>query len=363
MRETELRVSRKALASNARAIRSELPQKVKLMAVVKADAYGHGLVGTAEAFLAGGADALAVALVEEAACLREAGVLAPILILGGAGEESITDAVRVGAAQAVYRPDMLISMQKAAVKFGVPAKAHLKIDTGMGRIGVRGDAELDRMLDAWRACPDVLMEGAFTHFAVADTDPDYTKKQNTRFTTAMKAISAAGYHPLAHAASTFAFEQACYQHDMVRPGLALYGYGAQNPNLKGAQTLVTKPIRIERIGAGETVSYGRTFTAARETTIMTVPIGYGDGYRRALSNRAQALVCGRRVNLIGRVCMDMVMFDITDVPEATLETQVVLMGRQGNEEITPVELADMIGTIPYEIMLGFSARVRRTYAD
>jgi alanine racemase len=150
---------------------------------------------------------------------------------------------------------------------------------------------------------------------------------------------------------------------MVRPGLALYGFGAKNPKLKGAQTLATKPIRIERIGAGETVSYGRTFSAARETAIMTVPIGYGDGYPRALSNRAQALVCGRRVNLVGRVCMDMAMFDVTDVPEATLESEVVLMGRQGTNEITPTELAELIGTIPYEIMLGFLPRVRRAYVD
>lgn len=359
MRATQLRVSLKTLSENARAIRNELPRDVKFMAVVKADAYGHGLAGAAKAFLEGGADALAVAIVEEAAALRAAEVAAPILILGGANGDSIEEAVRADAAQAVYRPDMLASLQRAAEKLGVPARAHLKIDTGMSRIGVRGEKELSAMLSAWRECPDVRMEGAFTHFAAADSDPAFTARQDALFRDAVGKIRAAGYRPLAHAAATSAFEDARYLHDMVRPGLALYGFGAKNPRLRGAQTLVSKPVRIEKIGAGETVSYGRTFTAPRETAVMTVPIGYGDGYPRVLSGRAQALVCGRRVNLIGRVCMDMAMFDATDVPEATLDSEVVLMGRQGDGEITPEELADLTGTIPYEIMLGFLPRVRR----
>ncbi len=363
MRPTELRVSRRTLTANARAIRDAVPRDVKCMAVVKADAYGHGLVGAAEAFLAGGADWLAVALVEEAIALRAAGIHASILILGGANEDSIVEAVHADAAQAVYRPDMLRTLQKAAETCGKPARAHLKIDTGMGRIGVRGERELSAMLDLWRDCPNVQMEGAFTHFAVADTDPAYTARQNALFCDALLTIRAAGYRPIAHAAATFAFEDAAYMHDMVRPGLALYGFGAKNPKLRGAQTLVTKPVRIEKIGMGETVSYGRTFTAARDTTVMTIPIGYGDGYPRALSNRAQALVCGKRVNLIGRVCMDMLMIDVTDVPEATLASEVVLMGRQGGEEITPVELANLTDTIPYEIMLGFLPRVRRVSID
>lgn len=363
MRATELRVSRGVLSSNARAIREELPPEVRFMAVVKADAYGHGLVGAAEAFLAGGADALAVAIVEEAMGLRAAGVGAPILVLGGAGEDSIEETVRAGAAQAVYRPDMLLSLQKAAEGLGVPAAAHLKIDTGMSRIGVKGDVALARMLEAWRACPNVRMEGAFTHFAVADTDPAFTADQDKSFRAALKAVRAAGHRPLAHAAATFAFEDARYMHDMVRPGLALYGFGAKSQKLRGAQTLASKPVRIEKIGPGETVSYGRTFAAARETTVMTVPIGYGDGYPRALSNRAQALVRGYRVNLIGRVCMDMVMFDVTEVPDVTLDSEVVLMGRQGEDEISPAELAALTETIPYEIMLGFLPRVRRAYVD
>ena len=271
MRATELRVSLTTLSENARAIRNGLPPNVRFMAVVKADAYGHGLVGAAKAFLAGGADALGVAIVEEAVALREAGIASPLLILGGAGEDSIEEAVLVDAAQAVYRPDMLFAMQKAAEKRGVHARAHLKIDTGMSRLGVKGEGELRAMLDAWRTCPNVRMEGAFTHFAVADTDPAFTARQDALFRGALKLVRAAGHHPVAHAAATFAFEDARYQHDMVRPGLALYGFGAKNPKLKGAQILATKPVRIEQICAGETVSYGRTFTASRGTIVMTVP--------------------------------------------------------------------------------------------
>lgn len=364
MRQTELRVSLSALRGNARAIRSELPEAVKFMAVVKADAYGHGLVGAAKAFLDGGADALAVAIAEEAQSLREAGVLAPILILGGADRESVFDAVRLGASQTVYLPETLAQLQAASEKFGVYAKAHFKIDTGMARIGARGKAEIARMLGKWKECPGVIMEGIFTHFAVSDTDPEYTARQDALFREAILMARSVGFSPVAHAAATYAFEDARYQHGMVRPGLAMYGFGARTPGLCGAQTLATKPVRIEPICAGDTVSYGRTYTAARDATIMTVPIGYGDGYPRILSGRAQALVNGVRVPIAGRVCMDMMMFDVTGAGDVTLDSEVVLMGAQGGDAISPEELAILSGTIPYEIMLGFLPRVRRmTLAD
>ena len=361
MRSTSLTVSARALTHNARLIRSRLPEHVRLMAVVKADAYGHGLAYAARAFLDGGAQMLAVAIVEEAETLRKAGFSVPILILGGAGEDSIDDAVRIGASQSVFTPDMLRAMERAAVKHGTMAKAHLKIDTGMSRIGVKGDAMLEEMLDVWRGCPHVEMEGIFTHFCVSETDREFTDLQNARFGDAVAAVRRAGYAPIAHAAASGAFETPEYMHDMVRPGLAMYGFGAHMEGLVPAQQLVSRPVRIQRIAKGETVSYGRIFTAQRDTIVMTIPIGYGDGYPRILSGRAQAIVGGMRVNQIGRVCMDMTMFDVTDVPGVNLESEVVLMGAQGDERITPEELADIAGTIPYEIMLGFKARVRRIY--
>lgn len=361
MRSTSMTVSARALTHNARLIRSRLPESVRLMAVVKADAYGHGLAYAARAFLEGGAQALAVAIVEEAAALREAGVTAPILILGGAGEDSIDDAVRIGASQAIFTPDMLHAMEKSAVKYGRTAKAHLKIDTGMSRIGVKGDRMLAEMLEEWKKCPHVEMEGMFTHFCVSETDKEFTDLQNGRFKAAVREVMKAGHMPVAHAAASGAFETAEYMHDMVRPGLAMYGFGAKMEGLVPAQRLISRPVRIQRIAKGETVSYGRIFTAERDTTVMTIPIGYGDGYPRILSGRSCAIVEGVRVRQIGRVCMDMTMFDVTDVPGVSLQSEVVLMGSQGDECITPEELAELAGTIPYEIMLGFKARVRRIY--
>ena len=361
MRPTIMRISTEAIAHNARLFRERIPSKVRMMCVVKADAYGHDAVATAKRLLAeGSADAFAVAIVEEAEALRQAGIACPILILGGAGEESLRQAVRCGASQAVYTPRMLDVMQDEAARTGIAAKAHLKLDTGMSRIGVRDEDDLRAMLAFWRRCPDVQMEGVFTHFCVADTDPAFTQVQKARFDAGLALIREAGYRPIAHAAATSAMLVPELQYDMVRPGIGLYGTGVETMagELHYAQTLVTRPVRIQRIAAGDTVGYGRTFEARRESLIMTLPIGYGDGYPRILSNRADVLVCGRRAPLVGRVCMDMIMADVTDIPEVSMEDEVVLMGAQGDERITPDELAEHAETIPYEIMLGFARRVR-----
>ena len=359
MRPTIMKVSTEAIAHNARLFRAAIPEKVRLMYVVKADAYGHNSVAVAKKLEAQGAVAFAVAIVEEAEALRGAGIGGMILILGGAGEESLRQAVRCGASQAVYEGWMLDVMQDEAAKLGVKAKAHLKLDTGMSRIGVRDMDALKVLLAYWKGCPDVDMEGAFTHFCVADTDPAFTEKQRARFVECLDAIHAAGHHPIAHAAATSAMLKPELQFDMVRPGIGLYGscVPEMEGQLRHGQTLVSKPIRIQRIAKGDTVGYGRTFTAQRDSVIMTVPIGYGDGYPRILSNQVDVLVKGRRAPQVGRVCMDMLMADVTDIPGVTLEDEVVLMGRQGDAVITPDELAEKAGTIPYEIMLGFGPRV------
>ena len=366
MRTTQMVISRRALYENARAIRASIPEGVRMMCVVKADAYGHGSVEAARLMRRAGADAFAVAIVEEAQQLREAGVRAPILILGGGGESSLRSAVAADAAQAVYAPEMLDVLEDEARRRGVRARAHLKIDSGMSRIGVREEEKINELLNHWRAAgPDVEMEGIFTHFCVAESDPAFTAEQNRRFAAALAQVRAAGFAPIAHAAATSAMVGAGFQYDMIRAGIGLYGTLA--PGLEGklryAQTLSARPVRIQEIRAGESVGYGRTFVARRDSRIMTVPIGYGDGYPRILSNRADALVCGRRAPIAGNVCMDMLMLDVTDIPGAGLDSEVVLMGQQGGERITPDELARLAGTIPYEIMLGFSARVRRCYAE
>ena len=354
-----MKISTEAVAANARLIRDSIPSGVKMMCVVKADAYGHDAVRVAKRLLEAGADAFAVAIVEEAEALRAAGIEAPILILGGACEASLRQAVRARAAQAVYTAEALDVLQDEAVRCGARALAHLKVDTGMSRIGVRGEAALDALLEHWKTCPDVAMEGAFTHFCVADSDPAFTALQNERFAAALARVRAAGFSPVAHAAATSAMLEPALQYDMVRPGIGLYGscVPALEGRLAQAQTLVTRPIRLQAIAAGDSVGYGRTFIAKRDTVVMTLPIGYGDGYPRLLSNRASVLVKGRRAPLVGNVCMDMIMADVTDIPGVTLEDEVVLLGAQGGERITADELARCAETIPYEIMLGFGARV------
>jgi len=366
MRPTVMRISLGRLIENARVLRANVAESVRMMCVVKADAYGHGAAPYALALEREGlADGFAVAIVEEGRALREAGVKGMILVLGDGGADSLREGVALDISQAVDSVEALDVLEDCARRTGVTAKAHLKLDTGMSRIGVRTDAELDRVLNAWRGCPHVAMEGCFTHFCVADTDPDFTERQNERFDAMLARVHAAGFMPIAHAAASTAMLKPAYAHDMVRAGIALYG--SCMPELEGqiggAQTLESKPSRIETIEAGDTVGYGRTFTAGRRTKVMTVPIGYGDGYPRILSNRASVLVRGRRAPIIGRVCMDMLMADVTDIEGVTLDDTVVLLGRQDGEEITPDELAALADTIPYEIMLGFLPRVPRVIED
>lgn len=366
MRPTMMKISMDTLVGNARALRGRLPAHVRMLCVVKADGYGHGALPCALALEnLGISDAFAVAVVEEARELREGGVKGMIVILGGANTDSLREAVQLNVSQAVYEPWALEVLQDEASRLGVKAKAHLKVDSGMSRIGVRTMDELEELLEVWQRCPDVEMEGCFTHFCAADTDEDFTEEQNEAFVRMLDRIHAAGFAPVAHAAATAAMLNPRYQHDMVRAGIGLYGgcMPEMGSEIAYAQTLSTRPVRIERIEAGDTVGYGRAFRAEKETVVMTLPIGYGDGYPRILSNRADVLVRGKRAPIIGRVCMDMLMADITDIPGVTTDDEVVLMGRQGDECITPDELAERADTIPYEIMLGFLPRVPREIAD
>jgi len=248
----------------------------------------------------------------------------------------------------------------------VTAKAHLKIDTGMSRIGAKGMDRVKEIVEHWKkCCPNVKMEGIFTHFCAADEDEEFTDLQNARFEEAVAYVKSQGFAPIAHAAATSAMMKEKYQHDMVRAGVGLYGTLLKEleGKLQYAQKLTCYPVRIDEIEKGDTVGYGRTFAADRNMRVMTIPVGYGDGYPRILSNRADVLVCGKRARIIGRVCMDMIMADVTDIPEACMDSEVVLMGRQGSESITPDELAEKAQTIPYEIMLGFSPRVRYVHEN
>lgn len=359
-RSTQMIIQDAVLGDNVLALRRRLRNKARMMAVVKADAYGHGIVETAKLALSCGADSLGVATVDEGIRLREARVRAPILVMGGVSPEEAVASVDHHLSQSLYDLAVLRAMQRRAEKLDTAAHAHLKIDTGMNRIGLQGDDQLERMMRALGDCPNVKLEGIYTHFAAAYEDPEFTREQNARFQKAVSRVRAEGHRPIAHAAASEAMlSDETLWHDMVRPGVALYGASVRHlcEGLLPAQRLVTRPVRIERIQPGDTVGYGREFTALRETAIMTLPIGYGDGYPRLLGGKAAVLVRGRRAPIVGRVCMDMIMADVTSVPGVSMGDEVVLLGEQGGARITPDELATLLGTISYEIMLGFTSRV------
>ena len=365
MKRLELVISMKALLENARAVRGRVPENVKICAVVKADAYGHGAAELSRALESERlADAFAVATPEEGRALREAGVKGEILVLGLTDADGAEESVAFALSQAVDDASGLAMLERTAARQGRQAKVQLKVDTGMTRLGVRGAGELNALLKAWEGAPHVHMSGMFTHFCFADGDAAFTRAQFERFEAACAAVRAAGFAPVRHAAASTAMLDEAYQLDMVRLGIALYGTGvkALDGAVRPAQTLRTHPLRVCEIETGETVGYSRAFRAARRTRVMTIPCGYGDGYPRILSGRADVLVNGRRAPVIGNICMDMMMADVTDAGEITPESEVVLLGAQGGERITPDELAQLAETIPYEIMLGFSQRVARRFA-
>ncbi len=363
---TMLTISLSAIANNFHMAKVVTQGSVRQMAVVKADAYGHGMIPVAKRLLQEGADALAVATAGEAMALREAGIRAHTLVLGGVWQGDIVELVKNHIAVTVYDLDTLRRLDQAAERLETVAHAHLKVDTGMGRLGVKRERDMDDLLDGWAQTKRVKMEGIFTHFANADGDPGYTRLQNIRFQDAVGKVRRMKFDPIVHAAaSTGMLAGPDYWHDMVRPGIMLYGAEVtyRFSGLQQAQQLTTYPVRFEWLEFGESVGYGRTFKCERPTRVMTLPVGYADGYPRDLSNRADVLICEKRAPVIGRVCMDQMMVDVTDIPEADMTSEVVLMGAQGEQRITPDELARLCGTIPYEIMTGFGSRIKRRILD
>lgn len=363
-----------AIAFNTRVMRGHLSPDAQLMAVVKADAYGHGAVRVASAALAAGADALAVAIPEEGVQLREAGINAPILVLGGIEPDAAEAVVRAGLIQTVFDERIVRALSDAAVRAGLTAQVHIKLDTGMSRIGLRDERSVRALTRTALNLPGVELCGAFTHFAAADADDEAsvaaTKAQIARFERLCAVIREEAPEVkltlhCCNSAGIFRYPQA--HHDMARGGITLYGYppapGISGiPALRPALRWVTCGVLVKDLPAGAAVSYGGTFVAEHPMRVMTVPVGYADGYRRALSGGVGCvLVHGKRARVLGRVCMDQIMVDVTDIPDAQAGAEVVLLGRQENDEISAQEMADWLGTISYEVLLAPSARVPRVY--
>ena len=357
-----------AIRNNVRVMRAHIAGGAKFLAVVKADGYGHGSAMVARAALEAGADMLAVAIPEEGRTLREAGIEAPILVLGGIAEEAAEAVVRYDLTQVVFDESRIRAISSAAQAAGKTACVHLKLDTGMGRIGVRTEDEVIRLVTLIDSLPGLCLTGCFTHMATADEeDQAGTLRQIERFESMTAAL--ASVHPgkitrhAANTASIFCYPQAHY--DMVRGGIALYGYPPV-PGVEGlrpAMRWVSAGVYVKTIAPGEKVSYGGLFTAQRETKVMTIPVGYADGYRRGMTGKGCVLVRGQRAPILGRVCMDQIMVDVTDIPGAQAGDEVVLLGAQENDCIDAEEMAAWLGTISYEVICSPSRRVPRIYKN
>lgn len=345
-----VRIDLSVIAENIRKIRNTLGESVRMMAVVKADAYGHGLLPVAKTAERCGADALAVAVPEEGKALRDGGVLLPCLVLGNVSAQGARIAARCGLIQTVCDAAGVECMQKACEEENAIAQVHIKLDTGMSRIGARTTAEIEEILQALKRADRVQLTGAFTHFADAG-DPACVEAQLARFHQLRQALPEG---LLLHAAASEAALK--YPHarlDMVRMGIAMYG----GEGLRQAMTWATQVAYVKEIQPGDRVSYGGTFCAEKPMRVATIAVGYGDGYLRAFSGKAEVLIRGVRCKVLGRVCMDQTMVDVSHVPNVKQGDEAVLLGSQGQDCITSQEMAAWADTICYEIFLLHAGRV------
>ena len=357
-----------AIGFNMRSFRRAVGAGVVIYAVVKANAYGHGAIPVTQAALQAGADRVAVHRLVEGLALREAGIEAPVLIMGYTPPEAVGAIVSKRLTPSVISLEFARLLSQQAQVAGVQVPVHIKVDTGMSRYGIMPSAVLNFSQELLRL-PGIFLEGLFTHFATADwLDQSFTLQQLEAFNLVLTELREAGIDiPMVHAANSAALArrpEALF--NAVRPGISLYGLQPSTEwsapfDLRPALTLKSRLSRVTDLPAGSAVSYGRTYIASHAIRAALVPVGYGDGYPRALSNRGVVLVQGQRAAVIGRVCMDQFVIDVSDIPDVRQDDEVVLIGKQGDEEITVQELADLAGTIQNEIIASLSARVVRVY--
>ncbi|ROL62031.1 alanine racemase [Bacteroidetes/Chlorobi group bacterium ChocPot_Mid] len=367
MRTTTAYINKKNLRYNIKRIR-ELSPGSAIMAIVKANAYGHGLLGTAQILRYDGIEFLGVAFANEGVMLRESGDTQPIIVLIPSFPDEAQYFCKYDLQSAISSEEFLLALSKEAQKRNVLVKTHLLIDTGMHRDGIDADNAVEFMKQ-YGKLPNIDMHGICTHFATSPTNIDYAKKQLKLFNQTLTQLKEAGFEfKYIHASNSGAIANLPDAYfNLVRPGLALYGYAPsaevrEKLKVKPIMTLKSQVVVTRRIQAGESVSYDRLFVAKKPTTIATVPIGYGDGYFKTLTGRAQCLINGKRYPVVGSICMDEIMVDCND-DEVKPGDEVVLIGKQGSEEILADEIAGWVGTIPYEITTAISARVSRVYIE
>ncbi|NCC68095.1 MAG: alanine racemase [Clostridia bacterium] len=359
-----------AFQYNMAKMKERLPEGCKYMGIVKADAYGHGAVPVAKMLERYGCEYFAVACLEEAKELRQAGIKQPILILSETPAQFITEVAKLGVTQTVSSLVTAKEYSNELEKAGMTVKVHFKLETGMGRTGF--DVKSGDVLDVVKSVklPGFEVEGIFTHCAVSD-EPDgaeYTKMQFRLFIDAVEKIEKESgvKFTIKHCANSGVMYNYPEMYlDMVRPGIALYGvysgFGKGNIDCGVAMELKTRVVQLNNVKKGDTVSYGRTFTADKDMKVAVVAIGYGDGLHRCLSGKIDMLAGGKRCRQIGRICMDMCMLDVTDVPDIKVGDIVTVFGHDGREVISVNEVAEKAGTISYEMLCAVAARVPRCY--
>lgn len=358
-----------AIRDNVTAIRERVGYGVKIMPAVKANGYGHGAVEVSQACLDGGADVLGVSSIHEAIELRDAGYEIPILILGCSVPEAVEPIVQYYVSATVCDVGFAKILSDAAVKFDKSARVHIKIDTGMGRIGVRPEEAVE-LAQTIASLPGLLIEGVFTHFPCSDEeDRSFTLSQTDTFRNVAIQLKRGGIEaPILHTSNSgaiLAYPESDF--NAVRPGIMIYGYYPsrivpRSISIREALTLKTRIVFLKEIERGTSVSYGRTYTTKRKSKVATLPIGYADGYSRALSNRGLAAIRGCKAPVIGRICMDQCLVDVTDVPGVELGDEVILYGG-GYDFLSVTAIADMLGTISYEVLCDIGKRVPRVYVN
>lgn len=360
-----------AIAYNMEQMKKRIGAEGQLIAVIKTDGYGHGAVPVAKMFekipYVWG---YAVACMGEAETLRKSGIRKPILVLGCVFPDEYELMVDLEIRASVYTEEMARNISRAAQKLGKTAYLHIKIDTGMGRIGFPCDEKSAEAIQRISCMPNVTLEGMFTHFSKADeTDKTYTITQHEKFIRMKEEMEKRGiritYYDCDNSAGIIDFPQ--FKHDLVRAGISTYGMypsdevGKDAVSLRPAMELISHVIYVKNVEEGTSISYGGTYVTPKPMRIATIPVGYGDGYPRSLSNKGYVLIHGKRARILGRVCMDQLMVDVTDIPETMFMDRVVLIGRDGEEQITVEELAELSGRFNYEFVCCIGKRVPRTY--
>jgi alanine racemase len=368
-RPTWLEIDLSAIGNNTRLIKALVGPHVRLLISLKADAYGHGAIKVARTTLHNGASMLGVATVSEATPLREAGISAPILVFGYVPLWQMREAVRQQVTVTLYSLEAAQALSRAAVALNKTVNVHVKIDTGMGRLGLRSEQheEIVALIRAIKALPGLVLEGLYTHFAQADAaDKSYTYRQLERLHAVLDILEAQGLRPpivhAANSAATLALPETHF--DMVRPGIAIYGLHPSDEvrlpeSFRPALSFKTQVAQVKIIPAGEGIGYGSTYITDKPTRIAVLPVGYADGFRRAPRNWGSVLIHGQEAPLLGRVCMDQCMVDVSHIPQTRVGDEVVLIGRQGNATLTAEQVAERLGTINYEVVAEILARVPR----